>query len=141
MYLSRFILSAIKVNQDTTHLALNATQGHKRSYPTSYYQTGHKPLGSKCHTRTQAQITTSYIYISIPNDGDDPIWLFINTGSLLLMPHKDTSLAVNKLYIYQSEMTGMIRLGHINTGFQDYSLAVIGSRTKGRITKGRTFKW
>ena len=56
------------------------------------------------------------------------------------MPHKDTSLAVNKLYIYQSEMTGMIRLGHINTGFQDYSLAVIGSRTKGRITKGRTTK-
>ena len=38
----------MKVNQDTImHLALNATQGHKRSYPTSYYQPEYNPPGSK----------------------------------------------------------------------------------------------
>ena len=31
-YLSRHNQSAIRVNQDATHLALNATQGHKPSY-------------------------------------------------------------------------------------------------------------
>ena len=36
------------INQDTTHLA---TQGHRRSYPTSYYQPGHNTPG---HTGTQA---------------------------------------------------------------------------------------
>ena len=35
-YPSRFNQSAIKVNQDTTHLDLNATQGYKRSYLASY---------------------------------------------------------------------------------------------------------
>ena len=50
------------INQDTTYLALNATQGHKRSYPTSYYLSalsvtqGHKPSYPKS-------------YILIPNDG------------------------------------------------------------------------
>ena len=29
------------------HLALNASQGHKRSYPTSYYQPEYNPPGSK----------------------------------------------------------------------------------------------
>ena len=39
---------AIQFNQDTTHLALNATQGHKRRLLI-------QPLSnSKCHTRTQA---------------------------------------------------------------------------------------
>ena len=35
-YLSRHNPSASRVNQDTTHLALNATQGHKPSYTTGY---------------------------------------------------------------------------------------------------------
>ena len=39
-YLSRSNPSAIKVNQDTTQLALNSPQGHKHySYPTSYQLT------------------------------------------------------------------------------------------------------
>ena len=42
------------INQDTTHQALNARQGHKRSYPKSYYQPGHNPPGSNCHTGKQA---------------------------------------------------------------------------------------
>ena len=43
----------------TIYLALNVTQGHKRSYQTNssamLCQTnGHDLLGSTCHTRTQA---------------------------------------------------------------------------------------
>ena len=45
------------INQDRSHLDLNTTRGHKRSYPTSYYQPGHVPPGSKCHTGTQAQLS------------------------------------------------------------------------------------
>ena len=44
-----------------SNLALNVTQGHKRSYPTSYYQTGHNPPGSKCHTGTHAQLSNKLI--------------------------------------------------------------------------------
>ena len=40
--------------------AINATQGNKTSYPTSYYQPGHNPPGSKCHTGHQRSFPTSY---------------------------------------------------------------------------------
>ena len=39
--------TSVAIKQDITQ-ALNATQGHKRSYQTRYYS------GSKCHTGTQA---------------------------------------------------------------------------------------
>ena len=42
------------INKDTTHQALNARQGHKRSYPKNYFQQGHNPPGYKYHTGTQA---------------------------------------------------------------------------------------
>ena len=46
LYQSRYHSSAFKVNQDTTHLALNATQKHNRRYLTSYYEPGYNPPGS-----------------------------------------------------------------------------------------------
>ena len=39
--------TSVAIKQDI-YQAINPTQGHKRSYQTSYYQ------GSKCHTGTQA---------------------------------------------------------------------------------------
>ena len=38
------------------------------------------------------------LYISIPNDGDDPPG-YINTGFQCSKCHKDTSLAINMLYL------------------------------------------
>ena len=49
------------------------------------------------------------IYILIPNDGDDPTWLYINTGFHgASMSHKGTSLAIQQA-IYRSQMMGTIR--------------------------------
>ena len=49
------------------------------------------------HRDTSLAINKLYILIS--NDGDDPTWLYINTGFSDPMPHRDTSLAINKLNI------------------------------------------
>ena len=52
---SRYHPSAIKVNQYTTHLALNATQGHKLSYPTSCQFSAAQ--GHKCSYPTSCQFS------------------------------------------------------------------------------------
>ena len=55
------------------------------------------------------------IYILIPNDGDDPTWLYINTGFHgASMSHKGTSLAIQQA-IYRSQMIRTIQPGYITT--------------------------
>ena len=101
-YLSRFNPSVIKVNRDATHLALNAPQRHKRSYPTSYQISalnatqGHKPGYQQA------------IYISIPNDKVGPFG-YINTG------FQDHYLAViSKELVYKPRCISLvyIRIGY-----------------------------
>ena len=50
--------TSLAIKQDIA-LALNATQGHKRSYQTSYYSC------SKCHTGTQALAIYQALYQSL----------------------------------------------------------------------------
>ena len=59
-------------NDGNDPYVLNVTQGHKLIYTTSY--------------------------ISIPNDADYPTWLYQGRVSLLYMPHKDPSLAIQTSY-------------------------------------------
>ena len=47
LYQSRLNRSAFQFNQDTTHLALNATQGHKRSFKPGYSSYSNATQGHK----------------------------------------------------------------------------------------------
>ena len=71
---------------------INATQVYKPSYTTSY--------------------------ILIPNDLDNPTWLHQHRVSVLWMPHKYKSLAIQQ-DIYQSKLKGTIDL---NTSFRGSGL-------------------
>ena len=152
------------INQKTTHLALdatqghklsyltsyqfsalNATQGHKLSYPTSYQFSalnatqGHKPsfptsyidptwlyqhkvsVRNKCHTRTQVQLSTSYMYQSQMVGTIPPSCINTEFQSAL----NATQVQLSTSYKYQSQMIWVrsYLVISINTGYQDYSLA------------------
>ena len=78
------------IKQDTTHLALIATQRHKRSYTTSYQ--------ISAQNTTQGFIYNK-LYILIPKDGDNQTWLYINTGFQCSKYHTRT-----QAYIYQQDI-------------------------------------
>ena len=84
-----YIYIAIPNDGDDIQPGYISTQGFKASIPQ-----GHKPI-----------YTTSYL--SIPNGGDDPAWLYINKGFSASMPHKETSLAIQQA-VYLSQMMGTI---------------------------------
>ena len=84
-----YIYIAIPNDGDDIQPGYISTQGFKASIPQ-----GHKPI-----------YTTSYL--SIPNGGDDPAWLYINKVFSASMPHKETSLAIQQA-VDLSQMMGTI---------------------------------
>ena len=89
LYQSRHNQFAIQFYQDTTHLALNATQGHKRRYR-------NPALLIQCSTRAESQALNATHWVSV------------------LQCHTRTSLAIQKA-IYRTQMMGTIRPGYIST--------------------------
>ena len=74
------------INQDTTHLALNASQGHKLSYPSSYQFSALNATQGHKSSYQQA------IYIDPKWCGYDPTLLYQHRVSGLLSRRSDTRL-------------------------------------------------
>ena len=116
---------------------------HKRMFPFCWkpqqvfnklLSNRNNPTGSKCYTGTQAELSNKLL-IQALNSTQRHKWSFPTSSQFsAVKPHKDTSLAINKLYIYRSQMMGMIPPGYINTRFQDYSLAVISTELLYKLT-------
>ena len=108
------------INQDTTHLALNATQGHKRSYTTSYQFSalnatqGHKP-----------SFSTSYI--SIPIDGDNPTGFHQHRVSIPSKCHTMTHA-----YSYQQAV-------YINSKWWGWSDLCYPNKISGLLSRSKQF--
>ena len=77
--------------------ALNATQGHKRSYQASYFS------GSKCHTGTQAFAIVQALNRSLPYTARYDLNQNISTGVKLVLILTDLFTNIYMLHVKYSK--------------------------------------